>query len=86
MDTSDWALMKNKLSLRYRVSNNTAMYTLKSLGPIENGIANRAENEITLKSPARTPAQITVKTFKKTDPKPDLPQKTIRANCHQHNP
>ena len=65
MDTSDWALMKNKLSLRYRVSNNTAMYTLKSLGPIENGIANRAENEITLKSPARTPAQITVKPLKK---------------------
>jgi CHAD domain-containing protein/uncharacterized protein YjbK len=65
MDTSDWALMKNKLSLRYRLSNNTAMYTLKSLGLIENGIANRMENEITLKSPARTPAQITVKPLKK---------------------
>ena len=61
MDTSDWALMKNKLSLRYRLSNNAAMYTLKSLGPIENGIANRMENEITLKNPARTPAEITVK-------------------------
>ena len=64
MDTSDWALMKNKLSLRYRLSNNTAMYTLKSLGPIENGIANRMENEITLKNPVPNPTEITIKPLK----------------------
>ncbi len=65
MDTSDWALMKNKLTLRYRLSNNTAMYTLKSIGPIENGIANRMENEVILKNPVRTPTEITVKSFNK---------------------
>jgi triphosphatase len=65
MDTSDWALMKNKLALRYRLSNNTAMYTLKSIGPIENGIAERMENEVTLKNPVLTPAEITVKTLKR---------------------
>jgi triphosphatase len=64
MDTSDWALMKNKLSLRYRLSNNTAIYTLKSIGPIENGIANRMENEITLEKPAPKPTEITVKPLK----------------------
>jgi len=65
MDTSDWALMKYKLSLRYRLSNNTAMYTLKSIGSIENGIANRMENEIKLKNPVRTPAEISNKTLEK---------------------
>jgi len=65
MDTSDWVLMRNKLSLRYRLSNNTAMYTLKSIGPIENGIANRMENEIKLKNPVRTPAEISSKTLRK---------------------
>jgi CHAD domain-containing protein/uncharacterized protein YjbK len=65
MDTSDWALMKNKLSLRYRLSNNTAMYTLKSIGSIENGIANRMENEVKLKNPVRTPAEISNKTLRK---------------------
>ena len=65
MDTSDWALMKNKLSLRYRLSNNAAMYTLKSLGPIENGIANRMESEILLKNPVHNPAEISVKPLNK---------------------
>ena len=65
MDTSDWALMRNKLSLRYRLSNNAAMYTLKSIGPIENGIANRMENEVKLKNPVRAPAEISSKTLRK---------------------
>jgi CHAD domain-containing protein/uncharacterized protein YjbK len=85
MDTSDWALMKNKLSLRYRLSNNTAMYTLKSIGPIENGIANRMENEIKLKSPVRTPAEISSKPLRKQVknliyPRKLLEQVVIRTN------
>ena len=89
MDTSDWALMKNKLSLRYRLSNNMAMYTLKSLGPIENGIANRMENEITLKNPAQTPAEITVKPLKKQVksliyPRKLLEQIVIRTNRRRY--
>jgi inorganic triphosphatase YgiF len=48
LDTFDWSLMKNKLALRYRVSNGTAMYTLKSIEPIEDGIAKRMETEILL--------------------------------------
>jgi triphosphatase len=85
MDTSDWALMKNKLSLRYRLSNNTAMYTLKSIGPIENGIANRMENEIKLKNPVRTPAEISSKPLRKQVksliyPRKLLEQIVIRTN------
>ena len=55
MDTTDWALLKNKLSLRYRLSNNTAMYTMKSVNAIEDGIAKRTETEIVLKKPAHPP-------------------------------
>jgi inorganic triphosphatase YgiF len=37
MDTSDLSLLENKLSLRYRSSNGRAMYTMKSVGTIQNG-------------------------------------------------
>ena len=56
LDTFDWSLMKNKLSLRYRVSNSAAVYTLKSIGPIEDGIARRMETEIPLDGPVDVPA------------------------------
>ena len=65
MDTSDWALKKNKLSLRYRLSNNKPMYTLKSISTIEDGIAKRMETEITLKEPPHTPIDIPVKKLRK---------------------
>lgn len=65
MDTSDWSLLKNKFSLRYRLSNNKAMYTLKSVGGFEDGIAKRMENEIELDSPTHAPTDIPIKTLKK---------------------
>jgi CHAD domain-containing protein len=65
MDTTDWALLKNKLSLRYRLSNNDAMYTLKSVNTIEDGIAKRMEIELALKKPAHPPTDIPIKTLKK---------------------
>ena len=65
MDTTDWALLKNKLSLRYRLSNNDAMYTLKSVNTIEDGIAKRMEIEIALKKPAHPPTDIPIKTLRK---------------------
>jgi CHAD domain-containing protein/uncharacterized protein YjbK len=85
MDTGDWALMKHKLSLRYRLSNNTAMYTLKNIGPIENGITNRMENEIKLKNPVRTPAEIASKPLRKQIksliyPRKLLEQIVVRTN------
>jgi len=65
MDTTDWALLKNKLSLRYRLSNNTAMYTMKSVNAIEDGIAKRTETEIVLKKPAHPPTDIPIKALRK---------------------
>ncbi len=65
MDTLDWALLENKLSLRYRLSNSKAMYTLKSIGTIEDGIAKRMENEITLEEPPDDPTDIPVKNLRK---------------------
>ena len=65
LDTFDWSLMKNKLALRYRVSNGKAMYTLKSLGEIEEGIAKRMETEVPLEGPVDIPAEIPVKRIRK---------------------
>jgi len=65
LDTFDWSLMKNKLSLRYRISNGQAMYTLKSLGPIEEGIATRMETEVPLARPLDVPAEVPVKRIRK---------------------
>ena len=65
LDTFDWLLMKNKLALRFRISNGTAMYTLKSIGPIEDGIAKRMETEILLDKPVDVPTRVPVKPIRK---------------------
>ena len=61
LDTFDWSLLKKKLSLRYRVSDGEAMYTVKSMGEIEAGIARRLETEVTLDEPSDVPADIQVR-------------------------
>jgi len=65
LDTFDWSLMRNKLSLRYRISNGQAMFTLKSLGAIEEGIAKRMEIEVPLDGPVDAPAKVPVKRIRK---------------------
>ncbi|MDO9585573.1 MAG: CYTH domain-containing protein, partial [Syntrophales bacterium] len=61
LDTFDWSLMKKKLALRYRVSDGEAMYTIKGIEPIEDGIAKRTETEVTLDGPVDVPTEIPVK-------------------------
>ena len=61
LDTFDWSLFKNKLVLRYRVSEGSALYTLKSVGSIEAGIAKRMETHVKLNGPVDTPAAVSVK-------------------------
>jgi CHAD domain-containing protein len=61
LDTFDWTLMKNKLALRYRLTNGKALYTLKSVGGIEDGVAKRAETEILVDQPLADPATIPIK-------------------------
>ncbi len=65
LDTFDWSLMKNRLALRYRVSNGSAMYTLKSIGSIEDGIAKRMEAEVPVDGPVDEPALLRVKRLRK---------------------
>ena len=66
MDTSDWTLFRNKLSLRYRLSNDKeAVYTMKSIDAFEAGIAKRIETEFRLDKPADAPTQIPVRELKK---------------------
>jgi triphosphatase len=61
LDTFDWSLMKKKLALRYRTSDGGAMYTIKSMGEIEDGIAKRMETEAALDGPVDDPGEIPVK-------------------------
>jgi triphosphatase len=61
LDTYDWSLMKKKLSLRYRLENGRAMYTLKSIGEFDKGIAQRDELEIALDKPTDNPQEIAAK-------------------------
>ena len=61
MDTFDWLLMRSKLSLRYRVANGKAMHTIKSIGSIVDGIAERMEIEVPLSEPVSDPTEISTK-------------------------
>jgi triphosphatase len=65
LDTFDWSLRKNKLALRYRVSNGTAVYTLKSTGSVQDGIHQRMEIEISPEAPVDAPATVPVKRIRK---------------------
>jgi inorganic triphosphatase YgiF len=46
LDTFDWSLLKEKLSLRYRLAEGKAMYTVKGIGAIKDGIARRMEDRV----------------------------------------
>jgi len=58
LDTFDWSLMKKKIALRYRTSDGEAVYTIKGMGAIEDGIAKRMETEALLDGPVDFPAEI----------------------------
>ena len=60
LDTFDWLLLKKKLSLRYRSANGKAVYTVKGLREIEDGIARRLETEIKVSAPVAIPADCPV--------------------------
>ena len=65
LDTFDWSLRKAKLALRYRTAGPKAMYTLKSMGPMDKGIAKRMEVEVPLEKPVPFPAENLVKPIRK---------------------
>ena len=65
LDSFDWSLLKNKYALRYRLANNSPMYTLKGAGSVDQGLAKRTEEEIPLESPVEVPTQIPVKQLRK---------------------
>jgi triphosphatase len=77
LDTFDWSLMKNNYALRYRLANGSAMYTLKSVGPIDDGLAKRAENEVSLNKPVDVPTVIPVKQIGKLVDRMIFPRRLI---------
>jgi triphosphatase len=77
LDTFDWSLLKNKYALRYRLENDSAMYTLKSVGSIDHGLAKRTENEISLAKPVDVPTVIPVKQIRKLVDEIIFPRKLL---------
>jgi inorganic triphosphatase YgiF len=61
LDTFDWRLFRHGQSLRFRRANEKTMYTLKSLGKIEGGRAERLEIEIAVKGDIGDPATAPVR-------------------------
>jgi inorganic triphosphatase YgiF len=46
LDTFEWILLKNGLALRLRNAAGRRLYTLKSIGPLQDGLADRFELEV----------------------------------------
>jgi triphosphatase len=65
LDTFDWSLRKEKLALRYRTAGPKAMYTLKSMGSMVEGIAKRMEVEVPLERPVPFPTEDLPKPIRK---------------------
>ena len=61
LDTFDWRLFRQGLSLRLRRANARTFFTLKSLGKIEGGRAERREIEVEVKGDISDPAMVLVK-------------------------
>ncbi|OIP92698.1 MAG: hypothetical protein COS57_16860 [Syntrophobacterales bacterium CG03_land_8_20_14_0_80_58_14] len=61
LDTFDWRLFRHGLSLRFRRANEKVLYTLKSIGKIEGGRAERREIEIEVKGSVVDPTAAPVK-------------------------
>jgi CHAD domain-containing protein len=77
LDTYDWGLRKHRLTLRYRLANGKARYTLKSLGGIEKGMAVRNEWEFPLSAPASAPAMVSAKEIRKRVEELIFPRKLV---------
>jgi CHAD domain-containing protein len=61
LDTFDWRLFRHGFSLRLRRANEKVLYTLKSIGIIEEGRAERREIEIEMKGGVVDPTAAPVK-------------------------
>ena len=84
MDTTDWMLLKNKLSLRYRLSNDTALYTLKSVSEIEDGVAKRMETEVVLEKPVHSPTRDPDKNTQETGQPSHLSPQVDGTSSHSY--
>jgi triphosphatase len=65
LDTFDWLLLKHNLSLRYRLCDGKALYTVKSTEPLADGIARRMETEVHLETAVDAPADVPAKEIRR---------------------
>ena len=61
MDTFEWTLLKNGLALRLRTVDGKRFYTLKSIGKMTDGLADRFELEVPVRREVRDPTLVPVK-------------------------
>jgi inorganic triphosphatase YgiF len=58
LDTSEWTLMKSGFALRFRRVNGRRFYTVKGVGAIEEGLADRFELEVPVRREVGDPTVI----------------------------
>lgn len=61
LDTFDWRLYRHGLSLRLRTIDHTTLYTLKGLGKVKDGRAERREVEVEVEEAVKDPSEVSVK-------------------------
>jgi triphosphatase len=64
LDTFEWSLMKKGMALRFRRCDGRPFYTLKSVGTMKDGVADRFELEIAVRDDPPDPAVVTAKKIK----------------------
>jgi triphosphatase len=64
LDTFEWTLLKNGTALRFRSVDGRPFYTLKSVGTMKNGVADRFELEVAVRGELHDPTSIPVKKIK----------------------
>jgi CHAD domain-containing protein len=65
LDTFEWTLLRHGLSLRLRVADGRRLYTLKSVGVVHEGIADRFELEVPVSRKTADPTAITAKAIRR---------------------
>jgi inorganic triphosphatase YgiF len=64
LDTFEWTLLKNGMALRLRRTGGRPFYTLKSVGTVKDGVADRYELELPARKNPSDPTEVPVKAIR----------------------
>jgi CHAD domain-containing protein len=77
LDTFEWTLLRNGLSLRLRSTDGERLYSLKSIGEMKDGLADRFELEVPVRRKTTNPTVIPVKKIRSRVDRMIWPRKLI---------